>query len=118
MLFRSDIFSVELPAEPARVPPFKLKVDIDKWKISHNRGPQRQQSAAKQAEFEKSIVTLKRQGIIVNSNATHYSQVLMVPNPDGSSRMCIDYRGLNDCTAEARWPIPNTPQMMRRIGQH
>ena len=54
----------------------------------------------KQAELEKSIVTLKRQGIIVNSNATHYSQVLMVPKPDGSSRMCIDYRGLNDCTAD------------------
>ena len=46
-----DIFSVELPAEPARVPPFKLKVDIDKWKIPRNRGPPRQQTALKQAEF-------------------------------------------------------------------
>ena len=52
--------------------------------------------AAKQAELEKTIVTLKRQGIIVNSDATHYSQVLMVPKPDGSSRMCIDYRGLDE----------------------
>ena len=70
------------------------------------------------SELEKTIVTLKRQGIIDNSDATHYSQVLMVPKPDGSSRMCIDYRGLNDCTSDASWPIPNIPQMMRRIGQH
>ena len=42
----------------------------------------------------------------------------MVPKPDGSSRMCVDFRGLNDCTADASWPIFNISQMLRRIGQH
>ena len=42
----------------------------------------------------------------------------MVPKPDGSKRMCIDYRNLNDCTPDAYWPIPNIAEMLRRIGNH
>ena len=37
----------------------------------------------------------------------------MVPKPDGTFRMCVDYRALNDCTADVSRPIPN---MLRRIG--
>ena len=40
----------------------------------------------------------------------------MVPKPDGTFRMCVDYRALNDCTATASWPIPNIAEMPRRIG--
>ena len=112
----SDIFSNELPVEPANVPPFNLIVDTEKWKVPRNRGPPRSQSTSKQSELVKTLNTLKSQGIIENSQATHYSQVLMVPKPDGSSRMCIDYRALNDCTPDASWPIPNIAEMLRRIG--
>ena len=34
----------------------------------------------------------------------------------GTFRMCVDYRALNDCTADASWPIPNIAEMLRRIG--
>ena len=40
----------------------------------------------------------------------------MVPNPDGTFRMCVDYRALNDCAADASWPIHNIAEMFRRIG--
>jgi hypothetical protein len=42
----------------------------------------------------------------------------MVPKPDGSKRMCIDFCNLNDCTEDASWPIPNITEMLRRIGAH
>ena len=58
-----DIFSNELPAEPAKVPPFELIVDTVKWRVSRNRGPPRQQSPNKQAELIKTINTLKSQGL-------------------------------------------------------
>ena len=35
----------------------------------------------------------------------------MVPKPDGSKRMCIDYRNLNDSTPDASWPIPNISEI-------
>ena len=40
----------------------------------------------------------------------------MVPKPDRTFRVCIDYRALNDCTADASWPIPDIAEMLRRIG--
>ena len=57
-----------------------------------------------------------RQGIIRKSTSPHYSQVLLVPKPDNTFRMCVDYRALNDCTPDASWPIPNIAEMLRRIG--
>ena len=40
----------------------------------------------------------------------------MVPKSDGTFHMCVDYRALNDCTADASWLIPNIAEMFRRIG--
>ena len=111
-----DIFSNELPAKPAAIPEFDLVVDNKKWKVNRNRMPPRQQSPVKQTELYKTIETLQKQGIIERSQSPHYSQVLMVPKPDGSFRMCVDYRALNDCTTDASWPIPNITEMLRRIG--
>ena len=111
-----DIFSNELPTKPASIPPFDLIVDNEKWRVPQNRTPPRSQSVPKQAELVKNLAILEKQGIIEKSHAAHYSQVLMVPKPDGSSRMCIDYRALNDCTPDASWPIPNITEMLRRIG--
>jgi Reverse transcriptase (RNA-dependent DNA polymerase) len=113
-----DIFSNELPASPANIPPFDLTVEDTKWKVSRNRTPPRPQSAANQADIARQIAVLKKQGIIEKSNAAYSSQVLMVPNPDGTKRMCIDFRNLNDCTEDASWPIPHITEMLRRIGSH
>ena len=64
----------------------------------------------------KQIKTLVDKGIIEKSESAYYSQVLMVPKPDGSRRLCIDYRNLNDCTLDASWPFPNISAMLQRIG--
>ena len=44
------------------------------------------------------------------------SQALLVPKPDSTFRMCVDYRALNDCTPDAIWPIPNIAEMLQSIG--
>jgi hypothetical protein len=93
-----DIFSNELPASPTSIPPFELNVDNKLWKVSRNRTPPRPQSTANQADIVRQLAKPEEQGIIEKSNAAYYSQVLMVPKPDGSKRMCIDFRNLNDCT--------------------
>ena len=113
-----DIFSNELSANPANIPPFDLNVDDTKWKVSRNRTPPRPQSTANQADIVRQLAKLEQQGIIEKSNAAYYSQVLMVSKPDGTKRMCIDFRNLNDCTEDATWPIPNIIEMLRRIGAY
>ena len=66
----------------------------------------------KQTALFKTIQTLISQGIVDKSQSPNYSQILMVPKPDGTFRMCVDYRALNDCTADASWPIPNIAEML------
>jgi hypothetical protein len=75
--------------------------------VSRNRTLPRPQSAANQADIARQIAVLEKQGIIEKSNAAYYSQVFMVPKPDGTKRMCIDFHNLNDCTEDASWPIPH-----------
>ena len=113
-----DIFSNELPAAPAKIPEFTLDVQTEKWEVAKNRAPPRSQSDQKQTALFSTIETLLRQGIITKSSSPHYSQLLSVPKPDNTFRMCVNYRALNDRTPDANWPIPNITEMLRRIGQH
>jgi transposase InsO family protein len=111
-----DIFKNELDNMPAAIPPFNLLVDDLKWRVTSNRTPPRPQTTENQKEIVRQIKTLEEKGIIEKSQSAYYSQVLMVPKPDGTRRLCIDYRNLNDCTVDASWPIPNISDMLQRIG--
>ena len=44
----ADIFSNDLPKDPADISPFKLIIDDTKWKSGKNRAPPRSQSSVKQ----------------------------------------------------------------------
>ena len=79
-----------------------------KRKVSKNRALPRTQSAVKQTDLFKTLQTLISQGIVEKSQSPHYSQILMVPQPDGAFRMRVDYRALNDCATDASWPVPDT----------
>ena len=88
---RSYIFSNDLPKEPADIPPFNLIVDDIKWKVGKNRAPPRFQSSVKQTALFNIIQTLISQGIVEKSQSPHYSQILMVPKPGGTFRMCVEH---------------------------
>ena len=49
----ADIFSNELPKEPADIPPFNLIVDNLNWKVGKNRAPPRSQSSVKQTLYRR-----------------------------------------------------------------
>jgi hypothetical protein len=44
--------------------------------------------------------------IIELSSSPWSSLVIMIPKPDGSKRLCVDYRKLNSVTETEHWPIP------------
>lgn len=49
---------------------------------------------------------LLKHNIIRESNSSFASPVVLVTKPDGSLRMCIDYRGLNRITYKNKFPLP------------
>ena len=73
----SDIFSKDLPKEPANIPPFNLIVDNLKWRVGKNRAPPRTQSAVKQTELFKTLQTLISQGKSTDQwrNLSHHTIV-------------------------------------------
>jgi hypothetical protein len=54
-------------------------------------------------------------GTIEASNSLYASPVLIVRKPNGSLRVCIDYRALNAITVKDRYPIPLIKETLDRL---
>ena len=59
---------------------------------------------------QEEIKEMLDKGIIVPSKSPYSSPIVMVPKKDGTNRMCIDYRKVNEITTKDAYPLP-------RIGQ-
>ena len=113
----SDIFSREARSEPADLPPMELNVDVEKWNVSKHRQPPRPQSLKAQEAIHKQVTFMESKNIIQSTDkAQAWSQLLMVPKPNGDYRCCQDVRALNELTTTESWPIPNIEQTIIRIG--
>lgn len=117
MEFR-HIFSTHLNKEPALIKPLSLDVDSSKWYTRVNQGPPRPQSFKKLRDLQQDLKDLLDMGVIRLSKSPYYSQVLLVPKPDNTWRLCIDYRRLNDATAKTVWPLPKIVDILGRIGEN
>ena len=110
------VFSEELRKEPAKLEPFDVKFDRNKWQRPKNGLPPRPQSRNKHAEIKRQIDKMLAAGVITPSQAPWYSQVHLTPKPNDKWRFCIDFRALNECSESMGWPIPNVYRMLQRLG--
>jgi hypothetical protein len=60
---------------------------------------------AQKDELVRQCSTMQKQGLICRSKSPYSSPVLLVRKPDGSWRLCVDYRALNDRTIKDKFPI-------------
>jgi hypothetical protein len=54
-------------------------------------------------------------GHIKTSTSPYAAAILFVKKKDGTLRMCVDYRSLNDVTIQNRCPIPNVGEMRAQL---
>jgi hypothetical protein len=66
-------------------------------------------------EIEKTIKNLLKMGHIRPSSRPLSPLVVLVKKKDGSLRMCIDYRVLNNKTIKNRYPIPRIDELMDEL---
>ncbi|GFT12001.1 retrovirus-related Pol polyprotein from transposon 17.6 [Trichonephila clavipes] len=68
--------------------------------------PPRRLAFTERQEVNKQIEEWLNEGIIHPSSAEYASPIVMVKKKDGSSRMCIDYRKLNQKLVKDKFPLP------------
>ena len=95
--------------------PFEMNVDRKKGEQESNRTPTRPQSSKKMTHMKKHIDDMLKSGIIEKADTAYSSHPVIVEKTADSYRFCIDYRGLNDATEKASWPLPNITQLFDRM---
>ena len=114
----AQAFSSILNKEAAKITPMDLKFLPDtEWLTSANSQPPRQQSRVKAEEILAQVDKMLKAGIVRQSEARAYSQVMMTPKKDGSWRFCVDFRRLNVITEPNRFPLPRIDILLRRLGE-
>ncbi len=72
-------------------------------------------SPKEREEVHRQVSDFLRRGLIRPSTSPFGSPVLFVPKPDGTQRMCIDYRALNKITIKNRYPMPRVDDLFDRL---
>ena len=61
------------------------------------------------------IEELLDMGVIVESTSPYSAPIVLARKKDGSFRMCIDYRALNDITIKNKFPMPRIDDLMDEL---
>ena len=64
---------------------------------------------------KQTLEDLLYRGLIQPSDSPYGSPILLARKKDGSMRLCVDYRALNDITEKDRYPLPRINELLDRI---
>jgi hypothetical protein len=109
----SDVFLDELPGIP---PPREVEFGIDLVPGTKpiSRAPYRM-APAELEELKKQLQELMDRGFVRPSISPWGAPVLFVKKKDGSMRLCIDYRMLNQATVKNKYPLPRIEDLFDQL---
>jgi hypothetical protein len=67
------------------------------------------------AELKEHIKELLEKGFIHPSTSPWRASVIFVPKKDGTQRLCIDYRALNEVTVKNKYPLPRIDDLFDQL---
>jgi hypothetical protein len=99
-----DVFPEELPGMPLERE-VEFAIDLLPGTAPISKRPYRM-SVEELQELKKQLTELQEAGYIRPSSSPWGAPVLFVQKKDGSQRMCVDYRSLNDVTIKNKYMLP------------
>lgn len=103
--------------EPKGLPPYRLQ--DHKIPLIAGSQPVNQRGYKvpyiQKTEIENQVKEMLQSGIIQASTSPFASPVILVKKKDGSWRMCVDYRKLNDITVKNKYPIPIIDELLDEL---
>ena len=70
---------------------------------------------AKQTTIDTMIRDMEEQGLVEQSTYPWAAPIVLAKKKDGSPRLCIDYRRLNDVTESDAYPMPDLNTLIRQM---
>jgi hypothetical protein len=66
-------------------------------------------------ELKKQIAELQSKGFIRPSSSPWEAPILFIEKKDGTQRMCVDYRSLNEVTIKNKYPLPRIKDLFDQM---
>lgn len=109
-----DVFS---EADAAKLPSDKVvhEIKLLNDSVTPPYGPLYPCSAKELDHLLRYLEEMQQKGWIRPSTSPAGAPILFVKKPDGSLRVCVDYRGLNEITVKNRYPLPRIDEMLDRL---
>jgi hypothetical protein len=108
-----DVFPEELLGMPLDME-VEFVIDLLPRTAPISKWPYRM-SVEELKELKKQLTELQEAGYIRSSFSPWGAPVLFVQKKDGSQRMCVDYRSLNDVTMKNKYPLPRIEDLFNRM---
>src|SRR6266508_1719102 len=100
-----DVFPEELPGMPPDRD-IEFVIDLVPGTAPIYKRPYKM-DASQLAELKEQLQELLDKGFIRPSSSPWGAPVIFVPKKDGTQRLCVDYRALNDVTIKNKYPLPD-----------
>jgi hypothetical protein len=108
-----DVFPEELPGMPPDRD-VEFVIDLFPGTAPISKRPYRMSSDHLQ-ELKAQIKELMGKGFIRGSSSPWGTPVIFVDKKDGTQRMCVDYRSLNDVTIKNKYPLPRIEDLFNQM---
>ncbi|XP_019085865.1 PREDICTED: uncharacterized protein LOC104750837 [Camelina sativa] len=107
-----DVFKPLEGLPPPRSHPFTINLEPGATPIAK---PPYRMTPAELAELKTQLEDLLEKGFIRPSSSPWGAPVLFVKKKDGSMRLCIDYRGINNITIKDKYSLPRSDELLDQL---